>query len=968
VVLGISETLPMLAGPAASIDIRLPNGGSGADGTIPADGTTQVVLTIEVHDASTNLVADGTPVACSPSGDGDIVGEREVVTASGIAQCTYRAGKMPGTGKVTVEVDGVEAEKEIVNQALTLTLSFDKPYVLVGEEVVATLTARSEGGEEVADGTEVGWLALNAKGTRDETVMSGQAQTRFHFDTENLYSVLAVVAGAHVVQEIGATTQATLIQIRQARRFVAGDLPADGNVSFPQFDGTTTDVWVKTSDQITITGGVPGQSVRLAVGTLGAPNRLPEAEYLMETLADGAVVDTYGRHPGQATGAVSVDTVDRRNSYRFAGGAISIGADGPFVQPSGLGVSMLVKPASAGTLLKRSGSFALALVDGGAGLRVRLTAWSGGQERVVESVAAVAPEAWTQVGVRLEGSSMTLQVGEEEHRQDVGVIDAGSGDLVAGESFTGNLDELRLFHTSGASPPLLLIEGGSGNGHEEGEATFDASGTAFFTVRGTGALALLDQPSAFQPDGDTPLQASIRAHFVGMRVGIQDGSYRSLGTQVLGKQIAAALTRVGEALLAGGGDGQIPVVILDAVLGFTPFGVITTARDVAFALERVALGAANGGDALTLSTVALTLIFAAVITKRFQAAGHGFLALKSLHRLRTHGKALANLGKWLRRAGEDEAFAQRLESTLRILTQHGDEVTDAAIEVFEVAEKNWRHMVYLEQTLKAAGDAAPDVIRALRQTLTSGEDVLRTTLAVTRTADRVTPKVVSAGTKIAKAIEAARAAKVATPGIARLNNMLKNFPSPLTREILEKLDDIVDDSTQGLRFIVTQLGVLRAPRVFIADATEAVVRYALGKSRVLGKKVAAFERKVEVPQTKPWHKRFHRQYDASFALGGDRFLDIDVKNWTPPFRPFPKEGWKLQKDIVIHFLDPARRNFNELRWAIPKSLQGNRAAIEQWMLKQFDSRLVKSRIDPSDLPLAKAEFQKALNSGLIEFY
>jgi len=107
---------------------------------------------------------------------------------------------------------------------------------------------------------------------------------------------------------------------------------------------------------------------------------------------------------------------------------------------------------------------------------------------------------------------------------------------------------------------------------------------------------------------------------------------------------------------------------------------------------------------------------------------------------------------------------------------------------------------------------------------------------------------------------------------------------------------------------------------------------------------------------------------VSYDLGGGRFLDIDVKNWNL-FSPSFKEAFKLQKDIVIHWLSPSKgQSFDTLRWAIPKKLQGNNTAIEQWMLKQFGSLLVRSRIAQRDMPTAIAEFKKALANGLVEFY
>jgi hypothetical protein len=257
----------MLPGPAAKATIVLPSSGPGTDGVVPADATTEVPVVVEVRDANDNLVSDGTPVACAQGGDGEPASVSEVTTAGGFAVCTYRADRVEGTTKLTAEVDGIEAEKEITNAELQLSLAFSKPYVRVGEEMEVTLTATTAGGEVPANETPVGWLVLGGRGTKDEVLTGGQARARVRFLQEGVYTLVAVVQGAHVADEILVTSESTMLRIKQSAAFLAGDLTVDSLVPLPRFDGTTRDVLVKATNEVVVSGGTPGETVRLTLGT-----------------------------------------------------------------------------------------------------------------------------------------------------------------------------------------------------------------------------------------------------------------------------------------------------------------------------------------------------------------------------------------------------------------------------------------------------------------------------------------------------------------------------------------------------------------------------------------------------------------------------------------------------------------------------------------------------------------------------
>jgi hypothetical protein len=988
VVLGSAE-LPMLPGPAEQLALSYPGGVPPsmpipAEGMVPADGRSELVLTVEARDGEGNLVQDETPVSCTVEGTeeayGEIVeGTEDPETLAGRATCRYRAGTIHKIDTVKVEVDGVEAEIPIFAVPLVPTLTLDRATVQVGEEFEATLSVEA-GLMRPADGTPVAWMVKGAVGSADRVLTGGQARARLRFSEEGAKAVWAVVGTSHAAAEIEVTAAPSELEIEQGTKVLAGDKTSDGTALLRGFDGSPIERGYHAVSRMTIRGGVPGETVRLELGTFDAPNREPEARYLMESLSDGVVPDYYGRHPAQASEGVTLETDADTGvpSYRFSGAdAVRIPANGPLAQAVGLEVALLVNPEGegGGGLVRREGSFNLDLIPAPGGHRVRLVAQLGGEGHVLESQAVIPSGAWSEVRAGFLGGKVSLKVGEETRDVSLVSVDAGSGDLVVGEGFAGRLDDLRLFHSSGSSPPLLLIDTAEG-GQETAEAVFDETGTAFFDVRSTGAMA--GGPPVFDPDGDTNLQAALRSYFVGWRTHYLGRVRPGAAPFILYlHDLVAASSYLLEGLFVGSSaDSDVPATLADVLWSTAPTGVtnaITMGRDVIFALERVREGATTKMDVLTLTLFAVSVIAAAVTAKKLRAAGRAATASQVLERMKRRGKALANMARWTARAATNGDQARRLEKTLELLTEHGDEVADATLDVIEHTEVSWRHMVHLERTLKNAGSAAPEVIRALKNVLVQnadkGPEILRTTLAVTRTADRVSLKVVSAATKVAKAIRAAKDVKEAPngpnlsiPGMARLRNWLKNFPAPgypaLPREILERLDDITDESTEGIRFIATQLGVARKPHVFVADATEAVIRYA----KQVGRKVKAFERKVQVPGS----STYSRQYDLSYPVGNDRFLDIDVKNWIGGFIPRRSEAWKLQKDIVIKFLGDG--NFENLRWVVPKSvLQRDGNAIRKWMLEQFDSPFVKKKIPlKSARDEAQRLFQNALsNSGLL---
>jgi hypothetical protein len=966
VILGRSDLLPMLAGPAHTIQIVPPWGE--ATRLVPADGTTLVPLSIKVFDADENPVRDETAVLCKVEGYGTILEEESLLTTNGLARCTYRAGLKTNVDRVIVEVDGRQEEWEVTTFPLQPILQATPPAALVGQPVSLDLVVGDSADEWPVDGTPVRWIARGAQGSADTTLRGGKATANLRFPTPGQHTVVAQVGTASAPTTIEVSPGGGL-RISQDAFLLAGDLTADALVSLPSPADSTKQVAVRATAQLTISGGVPGQTVRVALGTFDAPNQEPEARYLMNSLDGEVVPDLYGRHPGTAEG-VTVETEPDTGvlGYAFSGTSrITIPATDNLSQTAGLQIVAMIAPrAGGGTVAHRDESFALETVASDGGFRLRLRGMVSGEERSLETQTPLPLGESVVVYAAFDGG-MSLQVGEDHLSDPLALVDAGTGDLVFGEGYVGLMGELQIFHTSGRSPLLML--GTPGGGAEQSEAVFDASGTAYFTVSSTGSMT--GGGSIFDDREDLRSQAAVRGGLVKLRAWVQEGESSEAALWTFTKDMVAALSYMAEGLLLGSTESSdVPVAFAELYWSIVPLGITQgymTARDTVLGLEALVEGSATGSDMVNLALVVVTTIFAGTLVKRIRAAGKAAKAGRALKVIAGRQEAFLHLTKWLVKASHDGNEARRLEKTLELLTEHGDEVASMLLDVLKHTQDSMRDLERLEQTLKKAGNAAPDILRELAK-LVDEPSTLRRTLDVTRTADKVTPKVVSAGKKIArainKAIEAKPGGKIADA--ARMDNLPRNFRGETTK-ILEDLDDIVDDATEGLADLVTGLTTKVPSRPGTPDGALGVVTYA--KSR--GLKATAFEKVVDVPV--PQGKRlkpYKRKYDLVFTDAAGSTFQVEVKSWT--YLRDPKDwGYELRRDIVNHW----QTGFRNLRWAINGQAVGGIppnpqkvAELRKLMLREFDRRLVKARIPRAELDATRLAFERALNGTLLDFF
>jgi hypothetical protein len=721
----------------------------------------------------------------------------------------------------------------------------------------------------------------------------------------------------------------------------------------------------------------------------------------MDELTDGIVVDLYGRHTGQATTDVVVEDVSPQtdgSSYHFKGtGQINIAVTGPFAQLVGFSASLFVRPdasSNGGTLIRRERSFELALSPESSGYRVRLTAFVGGETRSVESATVIAPENWSEIHAGFESGTMHLMVNGVEVSQTLPILDSGDGDLTVGQGFLGYLDDLRLFHSSGTSPPLLEFE----NGQDDIEIVLDDSGSAVFFANSTGQMSVVPpDPFSLDPtDRDTAIQHWIRSSWiVKWRIEVEEGlppiPDQTIAT--LPSISLAILLRLTEALFAGSsGETDATILLHDVLIGFAPIApvaVFVTIRDVVFAVERVLDGRGTFFDKLTIVLSLTTLLAGSAILVRAKKAKK---LVNALQRIRRAGTATLRMARWLTRAARDPVVRQRLATTLEVLSEQSDEIAEATANVLEVADVGWKHADEFEATLKSA-DNVGEVVEELNTIKrTDGVDTLRRVVAgAGACALGSAPQISSSSTLMLSAASAEPFCRVVKAGVkarlravkagvkeSRLKQMAENFKER-TWQVLSDVEDMVDDfvDQNGIKKLFNQLGTKPGRNTYIADGAAGVIRYGKKKARELGRKVSALEQGRPISGT-----RYRRDYDLTFSdvPGMVDDLDIDVKTYTTFSKSSKmfkkvgrsgkpgKEAWKVQRDIIIQ---RNRSDYGAFRWAFPRALEHRKADIIEWMLDQFDSPLVMKRIpDETARKNSKNLFEAALRraiGGVLEF-
>ncbi len=480
------------AGPAALVTLT-------ADRTsLPADGATEVVVTLEAKDAAGNPVADGTGVRWQYDMDGLLV-EAEPVTSAGKAKARYRAG-LHETGTFTLEglVDGEVGELELSQESVTITLVPSRTQVSGFSEVVDLEAQLTSAGGEVSDQASLVWAATGGRIEVVGSLSAGLAHARWtplretYLEQVNLKVQMGPWKGEQVVLWSPGTggpamTSAHVSLLSPVA--IAGDRSADGVESFVLWDGTVESVPVKATAVYRMEGLTPGTRVTLQLGSSLRPNVAPILHYDAEDYdVGGPVVDLTGAHDGTANSGVLRSQAGLIGAaFRFgSGGLITVPSDADFEFAGGFMVQTAVKPPPGGgsqALVEKAGEYRLAIEESGGELRAVFAVMTSEGEVSVVSTRPVPEGAWSRLSGRYQGGRLWIGVDESEVSVPLSAAPLhGPSEIRIGSGFVGELDEIRLFDL-GRSPLATF-----GNGQQSLSFVADGTGSFSTEIRATGVL------------------------------------------------------------------------------------------------------------------------------------------------------------------------------------------------------------------------------------------------------------------------------------------------------------------------------------------------------------------------------------------------------------------------------------------------------------------------------------------------
>lgn len=641
VLLGTTEATTVEPGLAAVVTLTADKQ------SFPADGKTEVLLTLEAKDAFGNLVTDGTAVFWDTNGEGEFV-ETQETTTGGRAIARYRAGSYrPQAPTFQAHIDDRVAEILLRQEFLQMTVTPARDRVSYFDtsgldlEVVATSAAGPP-----ADGALLDWHSTTGKVVVTQPLTGGIGRARWVPVAGMPYrSLIAFAAsigsargGARVTWVPGriealsggngdGKAEPQKVEVSDGRieagrspgdppivtvdpMVIAGDSTTDGTFTLELPDGTTKDIPYKATAEYRVIGLVPGERVDVRLGSNKNPNVAPIAYYRAEqAIVEGAVADDVGRHEGTATGGVTMEENGYRGqALRFDGsGVIAVPHDEEFEFQGAFMVQTAVKPppGQAQTLLEKANDYELALVMDGGTLKARFTVSTVSGPQSVTSVLPVADGVWSLITGRYESGTLSISIDSSEESMTLPEAPVHSAEpLRIGPSFVGALDDVRI--TDLTKPPLSTFA----NGAQELSFTADGSGEFVATIQSTGQLGpgvpltgghRANQRAGGPEDEGDASQEALSGYFTDTVTYFQDRGERTESSvgYVTNELLAYGFEFV--AGIWGAGDGSMASIAGD-IVGGTVLGIITTPRDFINAAERAVRLQGNKWDAVAIVT------------------------------------------------------------------------------------------------------------------------------------------------------------------------------------------------------------------------------------------------------------------------------------------------------------------------------------------------------------------------------
>lgn len=702
---------------------------------IPADGASIVTLTLTAQDSFGNPVTDRTPVVWEKPAFGELV-TADDLTVRGVATATYRSTSRLPRATVRASIGDQSATAVVEQVPVEVFINPAKPLLSRGDTSLDLVIRATSSVGPVDDRAALRAMATSGLLRITQPLRDGEARAVWSREstspTKSGIVINAGIAGWLVNRVVGwEPAMPDMRQPETAADFdpgtpiatiepavFAGDRTEDGTAPFAHPDGQVEQVPIKASARYRLENLIPGERIKVRLGSAENPNVFPVASYRAETGVTATVVfDDAGNHDGKASGRVETDVSGYRGlGFSFDGtGLITIPHDADFDFAGGFMVQTAVKPppgSPGGVLIEKEGQYRLELVRAGSELRGRISVLALDGQYTVTSTDSATEGAWTLLTARYDAGQLSIRVGTSEERVPMGAVPATSREPIRiGSGFAGSLDEVRLFDLG--RPPMALFA----NGQEEIAFAADASGVYETEIRSNGQLSsALDQRvqaeqirAALADEGEPTSIVEPGRVYLGESVTyFQDRFYESrtwYGTASTG--VLAAFFKLIKALMVGvGEDADIFSWVGEVIRTFIllPVAVFT---DVIDAGSRVIESTADGWDAAILA-MAVLQIAATVLGGRL--------------------KKLRELGALLK-ATSKEGEATKLVARLA--------AKEAAVELAGSLGRI-RRAEKIAQVAFLGGIAAKHLVPLLRDIIVEDEDIDRLEAVVTR-AEQVAP-------------------------------------------------------------------------------------------------------------------------------------------------------------------------------------------------------------------------------------
>ncbi|MCX4028256.1 LamG-like jellyroll fold domain-containing protein [Spartinivicinus marinus] len=454
-------------------------------------GLKQWTIEATVYDAHDNLVADGSDVKFSLSGQAKFV-HMDSGTTNGKAKAII-TGNGWTDDNITISVSAGGVTETLQSSTSELIINLDVPNNLyTAHEYPVSIRVATANGQPAANvpvdlSSTFAHFKPSLVTTNHQGIATATMMTPLIAGKGSIYAKAGYAGYKKLAIQINPTVDSSL-DMEQA--LITGDVAQDGYAPFQRYDGVKLGVGYKAQHTISILGQANGKQ-KVSLGDVFDPNLSPLAAYYMNQLDTdedkNLAPDETGHFPALAENiTIAKDHIlGRGHSYAFTGGdsdsQIRLLKSEPLQKSTATGFRLEFKASKAGG----------ALVDLAKGQTLQLASdnklvyWLKTDTGIYKLESApITLNEWHTVAVRYYQNKVELYVDDLKTAYQAvaeGNINYRGQQLQIGSGYQGLINSLRFYDWNSA--PLVTI--GDATTHT---ASLNAEGKTQVVVQSTGQM------------------------------------------------------------------------------------------------------------------------------------------------------------------------------------------------------------------------------------------------------------------------------------------------------------------------------------------------------------------------------------------------------------------------------------------------------------------------------------------------